>query len=52
MDLHVDTPTLTNKNTKGCSARPAIKISEELTTRLQDYINRKGLKNNDLLFEG
>ena len=32
--------------------RPAIKISEELTARLQDYINRRKLKNEDLLFEG
>ena len=52
MDFHADTRTLTNRNTKGCNARPAIKISEELTARLQDYITRKGLKNNDLLFEG
>jgi hypothetical protein len=28
-DLHADSHTLTNRNTKGCNARPAIKISEE-----------------------
>jgi integrase len=51
-DIHADQKTVTPRSAKGCNARPAIKISESLTTRLQDYITKHKLKPEDLLFTG
>jgi integrase len=50
-DIHTDTNTITATSAKGCNARPPIKISRELSTRLQTYILKKGLKPNDRLFK-
>jgi hypothetical protein len=51
-DIHTDQKTITAINTKRCNARPPMKISNELTARLQTYITEKQLKPNDLLFTG
>jgi integrase len=50
-DIHTDTNTITPTSAKGCNARPPIKISRELCTRLQTYIFKKGLKPDDRLFK-
>ena len=42
--------TLTARITKGCNARPPAKIGDQLTTRLQAYIQEHNLKSDDLLF--
>ena len=51
-NIHLDQKTITTLNTKRCNARPPIKISEELTTRLQTYITTHNLNTEDLLFKG
>lgn len=51
-DIHTDQKTITALSAKKCNARPAMPISEELTTRLKTYITRKNLNQNDLLFTG
>ena len=51
-DIHTDQKTITPRSAKGCNARPAIIISERLTTRLQEYITTRKLKPDDLLFIG
>jgi integrase len=50
-DFHPDTNTITPTSAKGCNARPPIKITAELATRLQTYTIKKNLKPNDLLFK-
>jgi integrase len=50
-DLHTDTNTITPTSAKGCNARPPIKITPELTTRLQTHIIKHNLKPNDRLFK-
>ena len=42
--------TLTARITKGCNARAPVKIGDQLTTRLQAYIQKYNLKSDDLLF--
>ncbi len=51
-DIHFDQNTITALSTKGCNARPPMKISEELANRLRTYITRNNLQPNDLLFTG
>jgi len=51
-NIHPDTKTITARITKGCNPRPPLPITEELNTRLQDYIRKHNLKNDDLLFNG
>jgi hypothetical protein len=51
-DIHPDTKTITPTNTKRCNARPAIKISDELLCRLQEYIALSKLKPEDTIFQG
>jgi integrase len=50
-DIHCDQKTITSLNTKRCNARPPMKISEELNTRLQTYITVNKLQPEDLLFQ-
>ena len=50
-DIHLDQKTITARSTKGCNPRPPLKISEELSTRLNTYILEKHFQNEDLLFE-
>jgi site-specific recombinase XerD len=49
-DIHPDQRTITAVNTKGCNARPPLKISEQLCAKLQTYIIEHNLKSEDLLF--
>jgi integrase len=51
-DFHADQKTITALNTKRCLARPPMKLTEELTTRLQTYIKIHNLQPDDLLFKG
>jgi integrase len=51
-DIHFDQRTITALNTKGCNARPPMKISEELTAKLRTYITKHNLQTEDLLFKG
>ena len=51
-DIHFDQKTITALNTKGCNARPPMKISEELTAKLRTYIAKNNLQTEDLLFKG
>jgi integrase len=51
-DFHPDQNTLTNRNTKKCNARPALPITPELATRIQNHIRENHLQNEDLLFKG
>ena len=37
-DIHPDQKTITARSTKGCYARPPLKISEKLSARLNTYI--------------
>jgi site-specific recombinase XerD len=49
-DIHPDQDTITARITKGCNARPPIKVSKELIARLQTHIANHNLKPDDLLF--
>jgi site-specific recombinase XerD len=49
-DIYPDQKTITAINTKGCNARPPLKISEQLCAKLQTYITENNLKSQDLLF--
>ena len=49
-DIHFDQNTITANNTKGCNARPPMKITEQLNAKLQTYITQKNLKAENLLF--
>jgi len=51
-DIHPDQGTITALSTKGCNPRPAMKISEELITKLKTYITKRNLKAEDYLFKG
>jgi integrase len=51
-DIHPDTKTITARITKGCNPRPPLPIDEQLTAKLQTYINTKHLKPDDRLFTG
>jgi len=51
-DIHPDTNTVTARITKGCNPRPPLAITPELMTRIQDYIRKHDLRNDDLLFKG
>lgn len=37
-------------STKGCNARPPMSLTKELCTKIQDYITKKGLGTEDILF--
>jgi integrase len=49
-DIHPDQNTITAKVTKGCNQRPPLKITPELTARLQAHITRHNIKPNTPLF--
>jgi hypothetical protein len=49
-DIHPDQNTITAKVTKGCNQRPALKITPELTARLQTHITRHNIKPTEPLF--
>ena len=49
-DIHYDQRTITPLSTKGCNARPALLISEELCNRIRTYIFENNLKADDHLF--
>jgi integrase len=51
-DIHLDTKTIIATNTKGCTARPPMPISDHLATKLQELIYKNNLKPDDLLFSG
>ena len=51
-DHHKDQQTITAISAKKCNARPPMKISEELNTRIATYITKNNLKPEDLLFTG
>ena len=51
-NIHPDQNTITARITKGCNARPQIKITPELMTRIQTYITKHNLKGDDILFAG
>jgi integrase len=51
-DIHPDTCTITARIHKGCNSRPAQKVTPELIARLMEYIQKKGLKSDDILFRG
>ena len=51
-DIHPDQNTITARIHKGCNPRPPQKITPELMTRIQDYIRKNNLRNDDILFKG
>jgi integrase len=51
-DLHTEQHTITAISAKGCNARPALKISDELNARIKTLIGQKNLQTNDLVFTG
>jgi integrase len=51
-DIHTDQHTITAISAKGCNARPALKISEELTARIRTLISERNLRTEDLVFTG
>ena len=50
-DIHTQTNTITPTSAKGCNSRSPIKITIQLTTRLQTLILKNNLKPNDRLFQ-
>lgn len=50
-DFHKDQGTITALSTKGCNARPPLKISSELCARIENYITKNNLKPDDKLFK-
>jgi integrase len=51
-NIHTDTKTITARITKGCNPRPPLPITEQLNTRLRDYITKHNLRPDDILFTG
>jgi hypothetical protein len=51
-DIHLDQNTITARSVKGCNPRPPMKITPELTARLQAHITKNNLKPDDILFTG
>jgi site-specific recombinase XerD len=51
-DIHLAQQTITAISTKRCNARPPMKITPELTARLQTYITTHNLQPDNLLFTG
>jgi len=51
-DIHIDQHTVTATSAKGCNARPALKISEELTARIRTLISERNLRTEDSVFTG
>jgi integrase len=51
-DIHFDQNTITSRSTKGCNARPPMKIQDELAARLKTHIIKNQLQPNDILFTG
>jgi integrase len=49
-DFHPDQKAIVALSTKGCNARPPMNITTELCSKIQEYIHRKGLSADDLLF--
>jgi integrase len=50
-DFHIDQKAIVALSTKGCNKRPPISITTELCLKIQDYIYKKNLRAEDLLFE-
>ena len=50
-NIHADQSTITAISAKGCNARPPMKISPELMTRLQTHILLKKIKPNEPIFK-
>jgi integrase len=51
-DVHTDQHTITATSAKGCNARPALKISEELTARIKTLMSERNLRTEDSVFTG
>jgi hypothetical protein len=51
-DIHADQHTVTAISAKGCNARPALKISDELIARVKTLITERNLRTDDLIFTG
>jgi integrase len=51
-DIHTDQHTVTATSAKGCNARPALKISEELIARIKTLMSERNLKTEDSVFTG
>ena len=51
-DIHTEQHTITATSAKGCNARPALKITEELTARIRTLIAERNLRTDDLIFTG
>ena len=51
-NIHSDQHTVTAISAKGCNARPALKITEELTARIKTLISERNLGTEDLVFSG
>jgi hypothetical protein len=51
-DIHTNQHTVTATSAKGCNAKPALKISEELTARIKTLITQRNLTTNNLIFTG
>ena len=49
-NLHPDQNTITAISTKGCNARPAMKITSNLMTQLQTFISKNKIKPNEPIF--
>jgi site-specific recombinase XerD len=49
-DIHPEQQTITATSVKGCNPRPPMKITANLLSRLQNYIQRRNLQASDLLF--
>ena len=52
IDIHTEQKSITALSAKKCNARPPIKISDQLITRLTAYITSKNLKGQNILFLG
>lgn len=51
-NLHPDQHTITATSTKGCNARPPMKITPELMTRIQTYTSIEKIKPTQPIFTG
>jgi hypothetical protein len=51
-DIHTEQHTVTAISAKGCNARPALRLSDELTARIKTLIAQRNLQSNDLVFTG
>jgi hypothetical protein len=51
-DFHADQKSIISLSTKGCNARPPMRLTHELTARISKYILDNNLQADDLLFKG